>query len=185
MKFWIVAALCAAVASLAGYQVELRRIPSAIMTRTEGVIANAAGGFNAMRHAALPDHTSRNVVRPSPDQFYSACAYDLQRGPVVFEGAVPEDTYWSLSFFAHNTDNYFVANDRDLAGEAFRFVLVAKGDAAPEGVGEPQIVRSPSRTGVVLQRIFVDSWEKAAALDAQRKKTACRPWDGPAPLDKE
>lgn len=180
MKNYVVYAAGLAAAALAvgfaGFQIELRRIPSAIMAKTEARTAASVGGYNAMRHGPRPDGAWRTVVRPSPDQLYSACAYDLKDGPVSLSGRAPDDSYWSLSFFAHNTDNYFVVNDSQIGGEAFTYVIVREGEKAPAGVAEKNIVRSPTRTGMVIQRLFIADEAKAAEIDRRRRETTCQPY---------
>lgn len=173
--FWIGVAIAALVAAFAGYRYELERIPAREMTKAEEGIVRRAGGYNRMLHPPRPTAQSRTVVRPSPDQLYSACSYDLAEGPVAIEGAAPTDSYWSLSFFAHNSDNFFVVNDRQLPDKSFRYLLIRDGVPAPAGVEEERIIRSPSRTGIVLQRVFIDKDERAAELDAQRKTATCAP----------
>ncbi|MFO0001655.1 MAG: hypothetical protein ACK559_11020, partial [bacterium] len=43
---------------------------------------------------------------------------------MVYETTVPADAvYWSVSLFAHNTDTYFVASDRDLKPGPFRLLI--------------------------------------------------------------
>jgi len=172
--FWIGVALATGVAGFIGYRYELQQIPRREMEKAEKGIASRAGGYNHMLHPPRPTAQSRTVVRPSPDQLYSACTYDLSDGAVVFEGTAPTDSYWSLSFFAHNSDNFFVVNDRELSQKAFSYTLVRQGDEAPEGIPEHQIIRSPSNTGIVLQRVFIDRDARAGELDAQRKSASCR-----------
>lgn len=174
MKYalWIGAAACL-IAGYAGYQYELRQIPVREMEKAEQRIVGRIGGYNKMTHPPRPTAQSRTVVRPSPDQLYSACVYDLSGGAVTFKGSAPSDSYWSLSFFAHNSDNFFVVNDRQLTQKEFHYTLIREGDEAPAGVNEDTIIRSPSRTGIVLQRIFIDSDERADMLDAQRKTASC------------
>ncbi|RFB04259.1 DUF1254 domain-containing protein [Parvularcula marina] len=174
-SFWIATGVVAILGALIGYQYELRQIPIQEMEEAEAGIASRAKGLNAMVHAPRPSAASRTVVRPSPDQLYSACVYDLKAGPVVFEGTAPDDSYWSLSFFAHNSDNFFVVNDSELEEKAFRFVLIGQGDKMPDGVPESQIVRSPSQTGIVLQRIFIATEDQAGPLDETRRSTNCHP----------
>ncbi len=173
--FWIGLVTAALIAGLAGYRFELERIPVREMEKAERGIVDRAGGYNEMLHPPRPTAQSRTVVRPSPDQLYSACAYDLSEGPVIFEGTAPTDSYWSLSFFAHNSDNYFVVNDRELPDKSFRYVLVREGEPAPDDAPEDRVIRSPSRTGIVLQRVFIDKDERAGELDAQRKSAVCVP----------
>jgi len=98
----------------------------------------------------------------------------LSSGPVLFEGRAPNDSYWSLSFFEHNTDNFFVINDREIEGRKFRLLLVKKSASIPDGFTEAELVRSPSRTGIVLQRIFIDKEQRAQDLDTERRDSVCR-----------
>lgn len=75
--------------------------PSAIMdTAIERL---SQGRFNDWRVADRVTPLSRQIVRPSPDFAYSACPYDLSRGPISLRVA-PWDGYWSLSLYADNSD---------------------------------------------------------------------------------
>jgi uncharacterized membrane protein len=173
MKYWGIVFVLMVIAGFAGFQWRLWQIPVAAMAKTEKRIANVAGGYNTMYHAKRPDGDYRGVVRPSPDQLYSACVYDLSAGPVVFEGTAPANSYWSLSFFQHNTDNFFVINDRQIGGQSYRFVLVQAGQDVGKKFVNEKIIRSPSSTGIVLQRVFISSDETAQELDAQRTLSTC------------
>ena len=51
------------------------------------------------------DADSREVVRPSPDLLYSGCPFDLSAGPLRVTAVMP-DTYYSISAFGDNTDNF-------------------------------------------------------------------------------
>lgn len=174
LAFWGVTALLCALAAYAGYRVMLHQIPLRAMDKAEAAIAKRAGGWNTMFHPPLPTDRTRTVVRPSPDQFYSACAYDVSEGPLVVEGRKPQGTYWSLSFFQHNTDVFFIVNDRQLASPTYRYVVIGDGEPVPEGVQDEQVIRSPSDTGIVIQRLFVDEGEALDTLDRQRKTATCQ-----------
>src|SRR5260370_36720622 len=107
---WIAATLLVAVAVL-GARVLL--LPRLIMIRTMAGITKLAS-INTILHAPRPTSRSRGVVRPSPDLLYSICVYDLSSadGAVrVYAYDMPE-TYWSVSVFDANTDNFYVLNDR-------------------------------------------------------------------------
>lgn len=106
------------------------------------------GQFNAWRVAERVTPLSRQIVRPSPDFAYAACPYDLSDGPVLI-AAAPWDAYWSLSFYAGNSDNFFVIDDRE-ARYGAEITLVRRGRAHPEGAS--MVVESPSRRGVALIR---------------------------------
>ena len=109
-------------------------------------------GPNRIHHAPLPDASWRTIVMPSPDLLYSACAYDVRERPLLVTAEVP-DGYWSVSAFADDTDNFFVANDRTAGGRRIRVVFSAEpGFRDPAG---GTAVEVPSKTGVILFRQLV------------------------------
>lgn len=173
--FWALLAMACLASAWAGYHYTLGKIPVAAMTRAEASFVARAGGANTMYHAPLPSERSRTVVRPSPDQLYSICAYDLSSGPMRVHGTADLDTYWSLSFFAHNTDVFHVVNDGQLASPAFDFVLAREGAPAPDLPDGSTLILAPTPTGVVMQRVFIDATENLPALDTQRRGTVCEP----------
>ena len=172
MRFWIVTALLAALVGVAAFYATLIWIPLDEMSKVEARIAKAAGGANIMRYGTRPDANFRAVVRPSPDQLYSASSYDLSSCPVWFSGVIP-DTYWSLSVFAHNSDNFFVVNDSEVETPMYEFVMVEKGQPGPEGYSDAQIIESPSTTGVALVRMFIDREENLEELERVRRLGKC------------
>jgi uncharacterized membrane protein len=110
-------------------------------------------GVNTWRVSDRVTPASRQIVRPSPDFAYSACVYDLSRGPVVISTA-PWEPYWSLSLYADNTDNFFVIDDRE-ARYGAEITLVRAGRAHPEGAA--MVVESPSQRGIALIRRLAPS----------------------------
>jgi uncharacterized membrane protein len=106
------------------------------------------GATNVWRLADRVTPESRQIVRPSPDFAYAACSYDLSEGPVTIH-VEPWNTYWSLSLYADNSDNFFVVDDREVRG-GVTITLVQHGRAAPEDA--PRVVRSPSARGIALIR---------------------------------
>ncbi|MGQ0533910.1 MAG: DUF1254 domain-containing protein [Caulobacteraceae bacterium] len=119
-----------------------------------------AGGFNAWRVSDRVTPASRQIVRPSPDFAYSACAFDLSGGPMLIS-ASPWNAYWSLSLYAANSDNFFVIDDRE-ARHGAEITLVRRGGRHPEGAS--RVVESPSTRGVALIRRLAptpDSYDRA------------------------
>lgn len=106
------------------------------------------GGSNTWRVSDRVTAASRQIVRPSPDFAYSACVFDLSGGPVVI-AATPWHTYWSLSLYGANSDNFFVIDDRE-AHFGAEITLVRRGAAQPEGAS--MVVESPSTRGIALIR---------------------------------
>jgi uncharacterized membrane protein len=123
----------------------------------------SAGGMNSWRVGDRVTPLSRTIVRPSPDFAYSACAYDLSDGPLTIRVA-PWPSYWSLSLYADNSDNYFVIDDRE-ARAGVELTLVRRGARAPEDA--PRVVQSPSGRGIALIRRLaptVSDYDSARAI---------------------
>ena len=124
---------------------------------------SALSGYNTWTISDRVTPLSRAIVRPSPDFAYSACAYDLSDGPLTIT-ATPWSSYWSLSLYAANSDNYFVVDDREARNGA-AITLIRRGRTPPEGA--VQIVESPSARGVALIRRLapdLDTYNAAAAV---------------------
>jgi uncharacterized membrane protein len=128
--------------------------------------------FNELRHTPRVTEKSRQIVRPSPDLAYSACAFDLAKGPVRITAA-PWGQYWSLALYAANTDNFWTGNDRAFPGGA-RIVLIARGQSHAPAPGET-VVESPSRRGIALIRRLAPRAQDFAAVEEVRKGDVCAP----------
>lgn len=153
-------------------------LPTAIMSTAMGRMAEAiseagaqAGGEAGVLHTPPPTAASRGVVRPSPDLAYSLCLFDLANGPLLIEASVP-DTYWSISAYASNTDNFFVANDTQIPGKRLRLIIAGEDDTEATPAGVP-VTFSPSRKGLVLMRMLVTDAASYAAHDAVRRDVRC------------
>ena len=127
-------------------------------------------GANRVVAGPLPTDKSRGVVKPSPDLLYAVCIYDVGAGPVHMTIAPPE-TYWSLSLFARNTDNFFKLSAADVKAGAAEIVLGRAQDADAAKIKYPAatFVVAPGASGVMLARVLVlDQSNMAAALAAQK-----------------
>ena len=134
----------------------------------------ARAGLNHMIHQPRPTAAARGVVRPSPDLLYSVCVYDLKAagGAVRIRAYGMPASYWSVSAFDANTNNFYVINDRKAVGGAVDLVLTAKGATPPAG---PIAVVSPTRRGIILVRTLIDDDAHLPALDAARRLAKCEP----------
>lgn len=144
--------------------------PPAIMTVAMARMADA-GADRRVLHTPPPTAESRTVVRPSPDLAYSLCLFDLDEGPLLIEADVPE-TYWSISAYAANTDNFFVANDTQIPGNRLQLLIRREDDAEAGPAGVP-VTFSPTRRGLVLMRMLVTDADAYAALDQVRRSARC------------
>jgi len=146
-------------------------MPRRIMART----LKRMGPPNVIRFARQADETSRGVVRPSPDILYSACPFDLSKGPLKITAHVPHSTYWSASGFDAATNNFFVRNDQQIAGDSIEIIALRPGmalpplDAAPDRV----IVFAPTDRGLFLIRLLINDEKNLPALDALRHQASC------------
>jgi uncharacterized membrane protein len=128
-----------------------------------------AAGVNAWRVSDRVTAQSRQIARPSPDFAYSACVYDLARGPVVISTA-PWDPYWSLSLYADNTDNFFVIDDRE-ARHGAEITLVRAGRAHPEDAA--RVIESPSQRGIALIRRLAPSPDTYTSAAQVARRDVC------------
>lgn len=148
-------------------------VPRVIMAEAMRRLADQ-GGVNTAWFPPRPDATSRAIVRPSPDLLYGACAFDLRDGPLQLSAEVPGGSYWSLSLFAANTDNFFVVNDVTAGSSHVDVVLVEAGSTTAPPTGA-RVVESPSRRGIALTRTLIDRDDREPALDAVRRTFRCAP----------
>jgi uncharacterized membrane protein len=173
---WIAATLLVAVV-VHGASVLL--LPRLVMARTMVGITKPAG-MNAIVHAPRSTWRSRGVVRPSPDLLYSICVYDLgaANGAVRVSTHDAPQTYWSVSVFDADTNNFHALNDQQAKTGTADFVLVAAGTSV-EAARLP-IVTAPTNRGIVLFRTLVNDETHIAEIDAARHYAACGPYDAAA-----
>ncbi len=160
-----------AISLIAGFAGTVVAYPYLVMKKaSEKILHSGEVSWNAFHHGPRVTETSRGVVRPSPDLIYSVCVYDLSDGPVRITAPAPADgRYASISFYADNTDNYAVFNDRDPVFRGGLDVLLARKAVAGDGL----VVESPSEKGVVLLRRIVESDAAFPIIDAERRKARC------------
>lgn len=160
-----------AVVALAVHYAAVAYLPNVIMWRVTA--AMAAKGPNTITHGDRPTAASRAVVKPSPDLFYSYCAYDVSRVPLKITTAAPTDTYWSVALYASNTDNFFVLNDGQAKGQPATIVLVGQGQVVPPQPEGTVVVSAPTAKGIVLLRTLINDDAREPELDRQRRAAKC------------
>lgn len=166
---WIAATLVVAVVV---HVASVMALPRLIMNRTMGALAHAAHGRNHTMFGNRPTAANRGVVRPSPDLLYASCVYDLDAagGAVRVHARGMPKTYWSVSLFDADTDNFFVENDRKAGDGSVDFLIVAPGYA---GGGSLPTVTAPTARGIVLFRTLIDDDTRLAQIDRARRGAAC------------
>ncbi len=156
------------------YRVVLQQVPIRLMTMAEQrLLTMRNNASNVFFHGRAPTAKARQIVMPSPDLVYSSCVYDLARGPLRMQGNLPPaGHYWSLSLYAHNTDNYFVLDDRELPDRRFDVTLYPPSSRVAEN---QTAVKSPSPTGIALIRMIQRREDDLAVIQASQQSTACQP----------
>ena len=174
---WIAATL--AVAAIV-HVASVFAVPRLIMWRAMTGIAKSAGGVNRIGHGKRPTAASRGVVRPSPDLLYSSCVFDLDAagGAVRVHASGMPGTYWSVSLFDADTNNFYVLNDRQAKTGAFDLVIIAPNWEKPMSEA---LVRAPTRRGLVLIRTLIDDDAHLADIDRARRGAACEPFRANTP----
>ena len=169
---WMLATLLVA-AVVHGASVLL--LPRLIMLRTMAGIAKQAG-TNTIMHAPRATWRARGIVRPSTDLLYSICVYDLSTagGAVRVSTHDMPDTYWSVSVFDADTNNFYALNDQQAKPGAADFILIPQGKSA--GAGRLSVVAAPTNRGIVLFRTLVSAEADVAVIDAARHNTTCEPY---------
>ena len=170
LKWLVVLVVLTAVFHVATVMLLPRVVMSVVVDRImsrSGMPANYAG------HGGRRTAATRDVVRPSPDLLYSMVYYDVSERPLRITAPVP-DSYWSASFFAENTDNFFVLNDREIKKNPVEIVLVKKGASFP-AEKDVEVVQASTDKGVILFRLLIQDEDKLEDLIRIQKKAKCEP----------
>lgn len=172
------------VLSTALYFAFLAGTPFGVMHMIKARMATLGGdGVNVMHHGERPSHTSRGVVRPSPELLYSVCWFDLSHGPIRVTSGAPQGTYWSIAAYRNNTDNFYVINDTMTQGAKADILLYTAdqvgGDKAAFDARYGQLggvgVESPSQTGLILIRTLINDETRLPEIDGERRQARCGP----------
>jgi uncharacterized membrane protein len=164
-------ALVAVASAIVMHLVAVGAAPRLIMGEAMRRIAETAGGWNRIYHAAQVTPQTQEIVRSSPDLAYSTCAIDLSEGPVRIV-VNPSPGYWSAAVYGADTDVVLVRDDRDAGGRPLRLLVV--GDRTPLiARPEEQVVRAPGDKALLLVRRLAPSAQAFANADAARKADSC------------
>ncbi len=147
--------------------------PSLVMSAAMGRVG-AAAPLNDVLHAERPNADNDVIVRSSPDLLYDICIYDIRERPLRISATTPPGTYWSVSFYDMNTNNFRVINDGQASAGAVLLVLDKVGREGPAPAGA-EIVVSPTDRGIVLFRTLVNDESRLAEIDAVRRSASCAP----------
>ncbi|MEP3421635.1 MAG: DUF1254 domain-containing protein [Erythrobacter sp.] len=175
---WIAAWLIAGIAGFFGGKAfTIYQAPRVVMSTIEDIVVQRAGGWNTCSHNRQFGPVHGGAKRANPDSVVTIMAYDLSSGPVRVSGETWPD-YWSLSLYQHNSDNYFVVNDRQLPTSEFDFAI-----SLPEhSVDETSVQRidAPTAKGVMLIRRFVKEEADMAGILENQDRMQCGPLEARA-----
>lgn len=166
--WWIAGTLAVAVMV---YAVTLRAVPRLIEAR----VLPRLGAPNSMHFSKPPTAATRLVVRPSPNLLYAACPFDLTKGALRITARVPHSTYWSVSGFDADTNNFFVRDNRQIAGNAIEIIVLRPGMSAPPTDGLPDriVLDAPTDRGLFLLRVLIDPTQPLAKAIAIQHQASC------------
>ncbi len=157
-------------------------LPRLIMHKVLGTSAEQLGALPGSTASVyfppMTDASQRRIVMPSPDLLYAVCVFDVSRRPLRIQADPKLPGYWSVALYASNSDNFFVANDRQLGGQPLD-LWVVDGHGVPPGVAVPpgaRVVAAPSQRGLVLMRVLVSDYAaEQAVLEPARRTLRCDP----------
>lgn len=177
MRRWMACSLTVLVAAAVINAALVFSFPWLVMRVAHRKISERAGGVNVVVHNPPTTAEHNPIVNSSPDLLYSACAFDLAKGPVRFRARVPA-TYWSISGYDAETNNFFSVNNEGARAGSLDLVLAGPGSTAPDA-GTARVVVSPSMRGVVLFRTLVPMADKMGELVRVQREAVCTPMTPP------
>jgi uncharacterized membrane protein len=139
------------------------------------VFDRATGANESVNTVLLRTDTAnsdtRGLKRPSSDIMYSICTYDVKYKPLIITSSIP-DSYWSISFYSNNTDNFVTLNDHDIENNYLKIYLAGV-NSEPKKVSNGTVVVSPTDTGYALVRMFVVNGENLQNLKDIQETLNC------------
>lgn len=181
MRLKLIALLAgvAVVAGGAGWMAGLHQTPIWATDKMWNTFLKGGARYNRLSPATVRTAKTAKVVADNPDTLTRSSIVNLADGPMLFEADVPGgDNYWSISLFAHNTDTYFVANDRGTGPGPYRLLIRTKDQAVPAGLAVDDVAVSPSvKSFLIIRAIMLDRNDKAGveALRTQVMKERLTP----------
>ena len=172
-KWVLLSILATLLVAAAAHFATLAILPNRIMGRYM-----ATRQANSLEHTGQNTYKSKDVARPNADMYISNSVYDLSKGPLLFTAKVPVDHYWSVAFYASNSDNFFVINDQQVKSNPVRILLVTTGMkyANPDNA---QVVISPSIKGVLLIRQAIPGPDRLDEVADLQKQSSIAPQNMP------
>jgi hypothetical protein len=154
-----------ALGGVAGYAGALTVIPYAATDKLLDQFRANGRADNTLTRPNVRNARRNLVVRDNADTITQGATIDLNDGPLLYETNVPADAvYWSVSLFAHNTDTFFIASDRDLKPGPFRLLIRRPGQTSTAQADREAI--SPTRFSYMIVRYTMPDRNDAASVEA-------------------
>ena len=121
---------------------------------------------NVLLHRGLLNADDCRIPRAITDAMISRCIYDVSTYPLRIKSFMPEDSYWSISFYARNTVNFFVINDievKEKYGNEISIVLL-NSKQRYDSLENEIVVKAPSEVGYILVRMMVTDTKDPESL---------------------
>jgi len=182
IKIWLPRAIFVLAVAIAVHVLAVAYLPTGVMNilfrRFPDEQARADAPERFVR-SPMADETMRHITMPSPDLLYTACIYDLTHAPLRVRADPKLENYWSVAFYAGNTDNYLVVNDRGASGKPVDILLVSTGgtkasNKVPDGA---RVVVAPTDKGFILVRMLAPDYAaQKEKLESARERLSCSYW---------
>lgn len=176
MKRWMAYSLAVLAGAAFVHAALVVSFPWLVMRVAHYKISERAGGVNIVVHNPPTTAEHNPIVNSSPDLLYSACAFDLAKGPVRIRARVP-GSYWSISGYDAETNNFFSVNNEGARAGRLDLVLAGPGGAVPDA-GAARVAVSPSARGVVLFRTLVPTADRMEEMVRVQREAVCLPLAG-------
>jgi uncharacterized membrane protein len=148
------------------YNLALWGIPYIVTDRTLKRMKRMGRKTNVLGHRELNNADNCRIPQAIADSMMSGCIYDVTKRPLRITSWMPEDSYWSISFYARNTDNFFIINDlevRERFGDRVAIVLLGPKQTYQPRLGEI-VLQAASRIGYIIVRMMVTDTKDPDAL---------------------
>jgi uncharacterized membrane protein len=172
MKKWIKTILLTIILAVVFHLIAIAVFPNAMMYAVLKVLMKGQQE-NTVYHR-LPEAAGKDrVPMTSPNLLKSSCVFDVSGKPLRIKAAVP-DTYWSLSLYAMNTDNFYVINDEQVKSKRVDIVLVGPGLSYKKS-GDEEVVVAPSKRGYISIRMLITDPKRLPGLTKVQKQATFEP----------
>jgi uncharacterized membrane protein len=131
--------------------------------------------WNALFHGSLLEATGLGSSGlGSPDIIYSFAAYDVSQKSIHIHCVIPTDiTYWSVSFYDMNSQNFFVENNLTSKSSELDLVLEAQRDESKLLI-KGTVIASPTKRGMICIRAIIsdrNNKDELERISAAQKKS--------------